>query len=276
MEHLALTLFSICTQAAIGIMVFVAIGRLVLKEGVYKNAIIAAAALGIIGMLASVLHLGRPFSAIKALNQFNTSWLSREIWFTALFVGITVLAVVLIYAKPQSKGAVTGLAVAAALVGLTDILFMAAIYSSSSVPLWQGAATFVEFYAAAISMGAVVFFVLSIKEAAKMKQIIVLTVSAAVILQVAVVVPGLIALGASSSTAAQNSLMILGGLSAATAIKWICILTAAVLIAGMTKQEISKSVTNVVLSSAALLLAGQIVGRYLFYAAMVVTGVGLS
>ena len=276
MEYLALTVFSICIQAAIGIMAFVAIGRFLNKDGVFKNAMITAAGLGIIGMFASMMHLGRPFSAINALNQFSSSWLSREIWFTALFLGLTVLAVVLVYVKPQSKSAITGLASAAALVGLVDVCFMAAIYSTSSVPVWQGAATFVEFYAATISMGAILFLLLSTKEVVNMKKIIALTVAAAVILQVAVVVPNLVTLGISPSAAAQSSLAILGGMTIAAAIKWVFILVSAVLLVWIAKDELSRSVSNVVLGSAVLLLAGQVVGRYLFYAAMVVTGVGLS
>lgn len=276
MEHLALTLFSICLQAAIGIMVFVAAGRLMNKEGVFKNAMIAAAGLGMVGMLASLLHLGRPLSAFRALYQFGSSWLSREIWFTALFVGLTVLVVLLVLVKPQSKGAITGAAAAAAVVGLVDVAFMAAIYSTSSVPFWQGMATFVEFYAAAVSMGAIIFLFLSIREVAAMKKFVALTVAVAVILQVAAVVPNLIALSGSSSAAIQSSLAILGGMAAVSVLKWVFILAGAVLVIWIAKDELSKPVTNIVLGSAVLLLAGQAVGRYLFYAAMIVTRVGLS
>ncbi len=93
MEHMSLTLFSICLQAAVGIMVFAAIGKLLNKDAIFKNAMMAAAGLGIIGMLASLLHLGRPLVAFMAIYQVGSSWLSREILFTALFVGLTVLAV---------------------------------------------------------------------------------------------------------------------------------------------------------------------------------------
>ena len=275
-EHFALTLFSICIQAAVGIMLFVAIGRLMNKEGVFKNAVLTAAGLGIIGMLASLLHLGRPLSAMNALFQFGTSWLSREIWFTAIFVGLTVVAAVLLYVKPQASGAVTGLSAGAALVGLIDAFAMAKIYSSASVPVWQGAATTIEFYAAALSMGAMLFLVLSGKEAGKLKKIVALTVAAVVAVQVAVVVPYFISLGAGTGTALQASLMILGSLKTAVAIKWLFILAGAGLVLWQAKDEQSKSVSGVVAGGAALILVGQVVGRYVFYAAMVVSGVGLT
>ncbi|ACL22693.1 LOW QUALITY PROTEIN: anaerobic dimethyl sulfoxide reductase subunit C (anchor subunit) [Desulfitobacterium sp. LBE] len=275
-EHFALTVFSICIQAAVGIMLFVAIGRLMNKEGVFKNAVVTATGLGIIGMLASLLHLGRPLSAMNALFQFGTSWLSREIWFTAIFVGLTVVAAVLLYVKPQAAGAVTGLSAGAALVGLIDVFAMARIYSSASVPVWQSAATTIEFLAAALSMGAMLFLVLSLKEAGKLKKIVALTVAAVVAVQVAVVIPYFISLGAGTGTALQASLMILGSLKTAVAIKWLFILAGAGLVLWLAKDELSKSVSGAVAGGAALILVGQVVGRYVFYAAMVVSGVGLT
>ncbi len=275
-EHFALTVFSICIQAAVGIMLFVTIGRLMNKEGVFKNAVITAAGLGIIGMLASLLHLGRPLSAMNALFQFGTSWLSREIWFTAIFVGLTVVAAVLLYVKPQAAGAVTGLSAGAALVGLIDVFAMARIYSSASVPVWQSAATTIEFLAAALSMGAMLFLVLSLKEAGKLKKIVALTVAAVVAVQVAVVIPYFISLGAGTGTALQASLMILGSLKTAVAVKWLFILAGAGLVLWLAKDELSKSVSGAIAGGTALILVGQVVGRYVFYAAMVVSGVGLT
>lgn len=276
MEHLALTMFTICIQAAIGIMLFVAFGRLLNKDGVFKKATATAAGLGIIGMLASLLHLGRPLRALSALNQFGTSWLSREIWFTAFFLGLTLIAVVLVYKKPKATSAITGLTGAAALVGLIDVYLMASIYSSASVPIWQNEATFVEFYATAISMGAVLFLALSVKEAVKMRRILALTLGTVVILQVAAVVPLLITTGASSSAALQSSMAILGSLKFATGIKWLFLLAGAGAVLWIAKDEVPKSFKGAIFGGAALVLIGQAVGRYLFYAVMVVSGIGLT
>lgn len=276
MEQLSLVIFSICIQAAIGIMFFAGIGRLLNKEVVFKNATITAAGLGIVGMLASLLHLGRPMGAIRALSQFGSSWLSKEIWFTAIFVGLTVLATILIYAKPENKSAATGLTWAAALVGLVDVFSMASIYSSTSVPIWQGNATFVEFYAATISIGATLFLLLSLKEAVSMGKIIAIAVAGIVIVQVAAVVPYFVAAGASSSTALQKSLEILAGMSLINSLKWVAILAGTSMMLWLAKEEKAKSYGALLAGSAAFLLVGQVVGRYLFYVSVVVTGIGLS
>lgn len=275
MEHMSLTVFSICLQAAIGIMVFVAIGRLVNKDGIFKNAMLVAAGLGIIGLLSSVLHLGRPFKAYLALSQFASSWLSREIWFSGLFVGLTVLAVLILLFKPQNKGAVNGVSIIAAAVGLAAIAVMSSVFTNASVPLWQGTVTFVEFYAAAISMGAIIFLFLSIQEAVAIKKLVAIAVVAAVIIQVVAVVPNLISQANSSELATQGSLAILNGMAMVEVLKWLFILVGAVLVVWIAKDELSPSVANIAMVSALLLFAGQLVGRYMFYAAMVV-GSGLS
>lgn len=275
-EHLALTIFSVCLQAAIGMMVFVAIGRLLNKESVFKNAMLTASGLGIIGMLASLLHLGRPLRAINSLNQFGTSWLSREIWFTAIFLGLTIFTFGLVYVKPKATSVITGLSGVAAVVGLIDVYLMASIYNSASVPIWHNVSTYVEFYATAISIGAMLFLVFSLKEAAKMRKILAVTVGIVVIIQVASTMLFLISSGVNSSAALQSSLAILGGMKLATAIKWLFILAGAGSILWMAKDELSKSFKGAIFSGAALVLIGQIIGRYLFYAVMVVTGVGLS
>ena len=276
MENLSLVIFSIFVQAAIGIIVFVAIGRLLNKDAVFKKAMFTAAGLSIIGMLTSVLHLGRPLNAIRALNQFSTSWLSREIWFTSFFVGLTVLALILLLKKQQKKGFYSILLYIAAIVGLVDVFFMASIYSHTGVPVWQGNSIYFEFYTASISMGAILFLALSGKEAEKMKRIIALTIAAAVVIQIAAAVPNLITLGLSTNGALIKSMSILGDMTFLTAIKWGFILIGAGFVLWMAKDKESKSESRILISSTILLLVGQGVGRYLFYASMVVTGVGIS
>lgn len=276
MDNLSLVIFSICVQAAIGIIVFVAIGRFLNKEATFKKAMFVAAGLGIVGMIASVAHLGRPLNAIRALNQFSTSWLSREIWFTSIFLGLLVVAIILLLKKQQDKGFYNVLLYITALIGLVDVYSMASIYSNTSVPIWQGNAIYFEFYAASISMGAILFFALSSKEAKKMKKIIALSMAVAVLVQAVAVVPNLITLGLSTNGALMSSMSILGDMTFATAIKWGFILAGAGVVLWMAKEELSKKMTNILISSTILLLVGQGVGRYLFYASMVVTGVGVS
>lgn len=292
MENLSLILFSICIQTAIGIMVFVALGKSFNKEGQFKTAIVTAAGLAIVGFLASLLHLGRPLAALNSLLHFSTSWLSREIWFTGIFAGVTVLTALLVMARPSAKGAVNVLAPLAAVVGLVDVYMMASIYSFASVPAWQHSSLTIEFYAAAISMGAVMFLALSGQEAIKVKNTASLAVGAVVIVQVAAMVLYYIQLGTSGNGAAGQSLALLNSMSGIMALKWFFILLGAgVLLVPMNRESMKGQAGQTVVEvaattegtlsvafylGAALVVIGQILGRYLFYAVMIISNIGLS
>lgn len=273
-------------------MIFVALGKSFNKEGQFKTAIVTAAGLAIVGFLASLLHLGKPLAALNSLLHFSTSWLSREIWFTGAFTGITLLIALLVIARPSAKGAVNALAPLVAVVGLVDVYMMASIYGFASVPAWQHGSLTIEFYAAAISMGAVMFLALSGQEAVKVKKPASLAVGAVVIVQVAAMVLYYIQLGTSGNGAAGQSLALLNSMSGIMAMKWMLILFGAGLLffpvgKGGTKVSAGQdavqaaattegAVDTAVYLAAALVVVGQILGRYLFYAIMVVNTVGLS
>lgn len=277
MENLSLILFSICLQAAIGIMAFVTLGKFLNKEGQFKPVIVTAAGLAIVGLLASLLHLGRPLAALNSLAHFGTSWLSREIWFTAVFTGLTVLCALFVLIKPEAKGAVNALAPLAAVIGLADVYVMASIYNYASVPAWQHGSIFVEFYAAAISLGAVLFLALSGKEADKVKKAASLAVGIAVVVQVAAMVVYYIQLGTSENLAAGQSLALLNSMSGVMAAKWLLILLGTGwLMFPMGQGSMKISAGTTVYLAAALVVIGQILGRYIFYAVMIVNTVGLS
>ncbi len=274
MEHLTLTIFSTFVQATVGIMVFVAIAKFIDKENTYKKAIYTAAGLGIIGVLASFLHLGRPLKAVNALMHPGSSWLSREIWLTSAFVGLVVLVALLMKFRPQSEGATKGLIIAAALVGLADVYAMGAVYVFASVPVWNHPAVFMEFYAATISIGAVLFIALSGEQSKSLKKLAGICVAVSITALIVMMFPYYIRIGASNSLAAQESLSLLSGMSFVTVVKWGFILIGAgwFISSVMGEPKLSKGI----LSAAAMLVTGQVVGRYLFYAMMVVTRVGLN
>ncbi|MDF2789839.1 MAG: dmsC [Neobacillus sp.] len=274
MEELPLIIFSICVQGAIGIMLFVALAQFINKEVVNKHAILTSAVLAIIGMIASLLHLGKPLRALYSLMNFGTSWLSREIWFTSVFAGITIIAAIFTLFKPTARKAIRTLVIAAVIVGLVDVAMIATAYSSTSVPAWNNnIAIYFEFYAAAISMGALSFFSLSMKEAANMKKTVGLTVAVAIVLQVTAMVLYYINLGALDSLAAQQSLNILASHGILMSIKWVSIILGAFLIFWPSENE--RNLLYSAYGATALIIIGQIGGRYLFYAMMVASQVGL-
>lgn len=289
MEELALIVFSIFLQAAIGIMVFAAIAKYLNKDGSFKTAVVTAAGLALIGLLASFLHLGQPLRAFNSLAHFATSWLSREIWFTGIFIGLTVLTALLLLFKPAYQGAIRVCLALAAVIGLADVYAMASVYTSSSIPAWNSGAIPLEFYAATLSMGAVLFLSLGGAEAGKVRRLAVLSTGVVVALQVAAMVIYYIQLGTSDSLAAQQSLTLLSSMSGVTIIKWLFILFGTGLLffpvqkqfnvngSGQAALEVAAAGPAItgIYAAMALLIIGQLAGRYLFYTIMISSRVGL-
>ncbi|HCJ9241594.1 TPA: dimethyl sulfoxide reductase anchor subunit [Escherichia coli] len=117
-------------------------------------ALLCALLCGGIGLLASVAHLGNPWHALFTLSHVASSWMSREILFTALFMGLLFLTLVYALVKKQLPTILLGLT---ALVGVADIFVMSAIYDHSRFILWQGWGTYVGFYGSAFMMGSLLY-----------------------------------------------------------------------------------------------------------------------
>jgi anaerobic dimethyl sulfoxide reductase subunit C (anchor subunit) len=180
----------------------------------------------------------------------------------------------------------------AAVIGLADVFVMASIYRFTSVQAWQSSSVLVEFYAAALSLGAVLFLALNRKEASPMRRTATLTTGAVVSLQVVSMILYYVQLGANESLAAQKSLSLLNSMGGAIVLKWLLILLGT----GLMFFPLKKTTTNIsagqgaievaaaaegtlgsnIFIAAALLIIGQLFGRYLFYAVMMISTVGLN
>ncbi len=105
--HPALVGMLVLTQASVGLYA----ADLVLRRfapgfagEVRQPILFLAAALGLAGIATSLLHLGRPLGAWRALLGLRTSWLSREIAAFGLFAGIVVVRTALLLLEPLSQG----------------------------------------------------------------------------------------------------------------------------------------------------------------------------
>ena len=135
MGETSLLVFSFCLQAAIGIMLFITIGKQLYKDKEFKVAAIIAAGLSVIGIVASLSHLGRPMSFLNSLANIGSSWLSNEAFLSGVFAGIAVLYALVLYLKPGSQGLNTILRWTGSIVGLVAVFSMAKLYSSTIVPV---------------------------------------------------------------------------------------------------------------------------------------------
>jgi len=112
MHEWALLIFTICLQAAIGGVVMLALFYKKISAlgeektyQIFKLPLIVFASLSVIGLAASFAHLGTPLNALNTIRNFGSSWMSREIVFTGLFIAAVFVTLALALARKKSAWA---------------------------------------------------------------------------------------------------------------------------------------------------------------------------
>jgi len=110
--------------------IFTAAGRLPLAPWFGPAAALLGLALAAAGLLASMLHLGRPERAWRSVSQWRSSWLSRE-GVLALFTNLPALAFAASWAFSGMHTDLTiALGLFAGLCGLLTVASQAMIYAT--------------------------------------------------------------------------------------------------------------------------------------------------
>ena len=125
-----LVLFTVLSQAAIGLTLMRAVRTTSGGEdSATRTEWLLIAGLMVAGLLGSLFHLGHPMSAPMALTHLGTAWLSREVLFAGLFMGVAALAVVA--GNVAGKPALAWLGTA---LGLGVILSAGMTYAPPALP----------------------------------------------------------------------------------------------------------------------------------------------
>ena len=122
--------------------IFLVAGAKALATTFSSAALVALAG----GLATSVLHLGRPMKAWRAILGWRQSWMSREIIAFAIY-GLFATTLFLV---PIS----TPVAVAAASVAMIGIWSSAMIYADTRRPAWGPSIVFPRFFGTTILLGA--------------------------------------------------------------------------------------------------------------------------
>lgn len=156
-----LALFTVITQMAVG--AFVTLGVVVVlasrrysDQEVDRLATPALFALGplmVLSMLMTVFHLGNPLNAPNAILHWQSSWLSREIWFVAGFTGLGFVFFVLQWRRWFTVRIRTAFAVFTAVFGLVFVWVMSHVYMIVTIPAWNSWTTVAQFYATTMILG---------------------------------------------------------------------------------------------------------------------------
>ena len=163
----ALVFFTLLTQAAVGAFLTLQVLRVVGARGGSssgtggRTALVAhAIVLAVLsaGLFAALFHLSTPLQAARAIVNFSSSWLSREIVFGSLFA--TLLAALV--AKEWRAAGADGpsrtnswLPWLTAAAGVAFLYCQTAIYLLPAQPAWNSLATPAAFGGSALRLGIV-------------------------------------------------------------------------------------------------------------------------
>lgn len=160
LHELPLVIFTVFAQMSVGS--FVALGVIQLlgarvpaatMEKVTRPALYAIGPLLLLGLAASTMHLGSPLRAPNAILHWQESWLSREILFGMAFLGLGAAFAVTEWFKLFHFRLRQALAAATALVGLLLVFAISQVYSLRTVPAWATSFTWIRFFTTSLLLG---------------------------------------------------------------------------------------------------------------------------
>ena len=157
-----LVVFTLAGQAAAGAYAILAGLQLVAGAPpvlLDLRALLALALVVLLGMAASLLHLGAPQGAYRALRGLRTSWLSREVLAALFFAAcLAVQAGATLWGARHTPAS---LALLTALAGLALIYCMARAYMLRTMAAWDTPAVLFSFLTTAAVLGSLGALVLA-------------------------------------------------------------------------------------------------------------------
>lgn len=161
-SHWALVIMLVLTQLSVGVF---AVGQ-VLVSGPWADPLmlatirpayaIAGLVVGLLGIHAAVFHLGRPRYAFRALLGLRTSWLSREILAFGLFAVCALLYAASVWMakdQPTLVPLADGFGLMTALSGVVGVFCSVMIYVKTQRPFWSGHRTGSMFFLSSAVLG---------------------------------------------------------------------------------------------------------------------------
>ncbi|MEA2843126.1 MAG: hypothetical protein QOJ69_797 [Actinomycetota bacterium] len=156
--HWPLIVLTLLTQLSLGTVAATVATQLATSAGrdPLARGAVAALVAGAVALAASLLHLGRPTKGLKALRNLRHSWLSREVALFPVFSALSFGYAALRLAPGASTGLAAAVGVAAVAVGAAGVYASGRIYLVPARPVWNSRRTLVSFFATALAAGPLV------------------------------------------------------------------------------------------------------------------------
>jgi formate dehydrogenase iron-sulfur subunit len=255
--HFPLVVMTVLTQLSVGtfstIWLLEAFGKTTrLTIAAMVSLLVGGLALG-----ASTIHLGRPAHAYRALKMWKRSWLSREVLMFSCFSGIAGIYSALLWLRPPGS-VVPG--VLTSLFGVAGVTASAYIYLVRARPAWDTRHTVAEFYLTGALLGPLLVASLGVGDGRWLTTAAVAAAGA----QLLNLVVRFFWMTASDSFELQASARLLS-----TVLAYPFLARGALLLLGGIVLPPLWPTAFGTYASLALALAGEILGRYLFFVSVV-------
>ena len=242
--HWPLVFMLVFTQLAVGAFLCLPLLRV---SGL--PAVAAPLAVALLSLSSSMFHLGRPIHAYRAIKMWKRSWLSREVLAFSLFAGAASACAGLEFLGWPVRLFEAG----AALIGLTGITASAFIYLVPARPAWNSKHTLIDFHLTAWLLGPLFLAALG----APVSPVLTLAAASAQLLNL---VTRFVELTGSDEFELRGSARLLGN-----DLKHRMLARIALLIAG----GVALPLLHLPLAALLAAIAGELLGRYLFFVSVV-------
>ncbi len=152
-SHPPLVAMLVLTQLSAGAFIVDWLARTLRAGGALRaSSALFALTLGLAALGASLMHLGRPAYAFRAVLGLRTSWLSREIIGFSVFAALAAAYAGSFFLAPVARLAPL-LVLPVALAGLLAVACSVMVYAATRRPSWRAPATTLKFFGTAAVLG---------------------------------------------------------------------------------------------------------------------------
>lgn len=147
--HWSLILMTVLTQLSVGAFTSIWILQAFGAQA-HRSAALVALLVAVLALSASTLHLGRPIYAVRALKMWRRSWLSREVLLFTLFAHAAATYSTALWLGLRGApwcGALT------ALLGICGVSASARLYLAPGRPAWNSPITIADFWSTTALLG---------------------------------------------------------------------------------------------------------------------------
>ncbi|MFZ5857942.1 MAG: dimethyl sulfoxide reductase anchor subunit family protein [Chloroflexota bacterium] len=263
-------------------------------EKLVRNPILVVWFTSLVAMIGAHLHLSRPAHSIFAILNFKSSWLSREIVFTFLFFLTTLLVWYLSRYYTNRPRLVAGVGWLGVFWGLLLVYCMARIYLIPTQTAWNSVTVIISFYVTTLLLGCMTLMCLMILDMkfTEIKKMditlqmqfirysfagLVSMMLLAVVMNLTVILVQIMMLGQGDITARTSLNLLIQLYLPLLLIRLFLLITASLQLAFSMSQLYKDKITpqNMLVPvyiSSLMIFVAEIVGRFLFYATHIRTG----